>query len=45
MEQARPSSLRGALPPPEENPWRNASYAATTLQLMATLLDLFVDSG
>lgn len=33
------------LPPPEENPWRNASYILTTFQLFMTLLDLFFESG
>lgn len=33
------------LPQPEENPWRNISYILTTLQLMMTTLDLFMESG
>jgi len=46
-QEEPPPSLRpiGGLPPPEENPWRNASYILTTLQLMMTLLDLFMESG
>ena len=39
------SSLSSSSSSPEDNPWRNASFICTTIQLMFTLLDLFMESG